>query len=369
MNEITPLRPGAMPAHLQSRRLNLNAAAHANLVAGGFPVLSYKGKTWSVKHHGEWELLKGSQGTDHQGRPLPEQPLQYIDVIIVGMATPLSKTYYEKSYGQGDDSAPDCFSVDSIAPDASAPRKQHTSCKVCPKNQWGSRMTDNGKKAKACTDYRRIAVVPSADPENEVFGGPMLLRVPPMSIQTLHTYATRVETLGGADVSQVVTRIGFNPAHAYPSLTFEALGYYNDPAAYETVLAHAESDQVRRMLNEALDQSSGGTNPGHEQAPMNLGPRPAHLAQARPTPQAWAGAVQQENTIQQNLQAAANRPLQEGNAASAANPPVQEAQEASAPAPAPKPVKAAAAAAVAQPVIQGAPDDLEEAVDDLLSGN
>lgn len=359
MNDLT-IRPGSMPAHLQQGpRLNLNAAAHANLVGGGFPVLSYKGKTWSVKHHGNWELLKNSPGNDHKGKPLPVQPAQYLDVIIVGMATNLSKIYYEKSYSTGDNEAPDCFSVDSLAPDPGAPRKQHTSCKVCPKNQWGSRMTDSGKKAKACTDNRRLALVPADDPSSEVYGGPMLLRVPPMSLLNLDRYATKLEQLGGADISQVVTRISFVPEMQYPALQFDPIGWVQDPEVYRQVVEHSQSDQVRRMLNDA--QVQGGANGeadndnANQRFQRQLGARPAHLAQAQAD--ALATAVANEHAAQQ-----AKIAVNQGQ--NAANPPVQVAQ-----APTSMPAPRAVPLQAAPPVIQGAPDDLEDAVDDLLSGN
>jgi hypothetical protein len=376
MNELTPIRPGSMPAHLASARLNLNAAAHANLVAGGFPVLSFKGKSWSVKHHGDWELLQGSAGVDHHGRPLPKQPLQYIDVVIVGNATNLSKSYYEKSFSQGDDNVPDCFSVDAIAPDPGAKHKQHTSCKVCPKNQWGSRITDAGKKAKACQDYRRIAVVPFPDVSGEVYGGPILLRIPPMSLLSLDKYATHVERVAGADISQVVTRISFDPAFAYPSLQFEAIGWIDDAAMYAQVIEHAESSQVKRMLHDAIEQQQGGSG-NDEPARAQLGPRPAHLAHwvspaHASSPQAWADAVQKEH--QHQLAQSAVNPVPAPDPAPAPvqmAPPPPPPAPAPAPAPAPKaPTQAAKVAAPPAPaVIQGAPDDLEEAVDDLLGGN
>ena len=382
MNQITNILPGSVPAHIaQSQRLNLNAAAHANLTPS-FAVVGYKGRNWRLRYRGEDELLQTSAGTGHDGRPLPKTPVQHLSVVVCGMASAVSKSYYEKRYAEGDDGAPDCYSVNGIAPDAASPHKQNTSCAACEWNKFGSRMTENGKKAKACPDYRRLALVPAGDEVNEAFGGPMLLRIPPMSLLNLDRYCRQLEAMG-ADISQVVTQLGFNLDVAYPEITFTAEGWVADPAAYATVLDHAKGDQVRRMLEEEMEPQAAPA-PATPEAPAALAaaPRPSHLqavptAQPAPTPtpapvptpqvaQAPVGAApvvpvspQVPARVSPFAQAAATRaaqpagPVAQPQAAVAAAPVQPQAQ--------PQPDPQAPIA-----VIQGAPDDMNKAIDELL---
>ena len=134
MGAVIPLQGGRPPALASRRPSMFNAAAQAGVQAS-FAVVGYKGRAWSVKYRGETEVLK-----DDRGAPLP-----FLDVIVVGVSDAVSKQFYEQSYVEGSDASPDCFSLDGIAPDAAAPKKQCASCAMCPNNQWGSRMTNTGK--------------------------------------------------------------------------------------------------------------------------------------------------------------------------------------------------------------------------------
>ena len=176
-----------------------------------FAVVGFRGKVWRVKHRGE-----ESNVLDNNGEPRPT-----LDVVIVGVHPGVSKQYYEKKYAEGDDAAPDCFSVDGITPDASAPKKQCATCAQCPMNQFGSRMSESGKKAKACADSKRLAVVPADDIENSVQGGPMMLRIPAMSLQNYQTYTAQLGK-HQAQVYSVKTRLGFDLNAAYPQLHVQA---------------------------------------------------------------------------------------------------------------------------------------------------
>ena len=362
MNQIMNIAPGSVPAHIaQSQSLNLNAAAHANLAAS-FAVVGYKGRIWRLRYRGDDEVLQTSAGTGHDGRPLPRTPVQTLAVVVVGMASAVSKAFYEKRYAEGDDGAPDCFSINGVAPDAASPHQQSASCAACQWNKFGSRVTENGKKAKACPDYRRLALVPAGDESNDAFGGPMLLRIPPMSLLNLDRYCRQLETVG-ADISQVITALGFNLDVAYPEITFSAEGWVSDPQAYATVLDHAKSDLVHRMLEEAMEAPAGA--PAPVQGPL-AAPRPAHL-HAVPTaqPAAQAQPVTQPQPI---VQAQPMVPVVQPQAQPRVSPFAQTARAQAAPAqpqPQAQPQPEAAQPPVA--VVQGAPADMNKAIDDLLN--
>lgn len=203
-------------------------------VSGGFGVISFRGGKWRIKHGGEETLIKRD-----------DEPVASIPVVIVKSNSKVSKIFYEKNYEEGDDASPDCYSLDGEAPDAGAPSPQAKSCATCPQNQWGSRVTDAGKKAKRCSDNRRVAVVPAQRDvkslvqqkgqegaltemletmSNEMYGGPMLLRVPPASLSDMATFARELKKRYPEEsYNSIVTVIGFDPDTAYPKLTFKAL--------------------------------------------------------------------------------------------------------------------------------------------------
>jgi len=239
VRSLTPLEQPRIPTAFAGRAPSgMLSAARAGIQAS-FAVVGYKGRTWTIKHRGESHIVK-----DDRGKPASE-----IEVVIVGVASGVSKTYYQKNYSEGDDFAPDCFSLDGVTPDVNAPHKQNPVCQTCEQNQWGSAVTDTGRRAKACKDTRRIAVVPLSNIANASLGGPMLLRIPPTSLPNLAGYSDFLE-LKGADFPYVGTTLGFDYDVAYPKITFKALGFLDDEQAAEVVEVMGDP-LINRMLNEA----------------------------------------------------------------------------------------------------------------------
>ena len=362
---------GAQPAHLAKAGggLNLNAAARANLQAS-FAVLKIRGKAWRVRYRGEEKLLTASAGTGHDGRPLPEAPVQSVPVIIVGVASAISKRWYQRGFAEGESKAPDCFSVNGVSPDPASAMKQNTYCATCPQNIWGSATTDNGKKAKACRDGRRIAVVPAGNVDNEMFGGAMLLDIPPTSLNNLEQYASFL-IRKNADMSQVVTEIGFDPEQTYQRLTFNVAGWVEDPDEYAAVVEVAKSDQVARMLESAVEDVTS------EPAAALAGAKPQHLLRASPLK-----VVQNDAPDEPDETPAEPAPKPTPPPPPVQTPPPPAAAKAASPfarraAPAQvappggvdAPVMKTAKATVAPTVVQGAPASLEDEIDNLLAGN
>jgi len=332
MNELLPVAPGQVPAHItQGKRLGLNAAAHANVLSS-FAEIRFRNARWSIKYRGNQRVMTASRGTGRDGRPLPEEPIPTLDVVVVGMTPIISKRWYEAGYTDGKTGVPDCFSVNGVNPDAAATKKQSTSCAVCEKNRFGSRITNQGKKAKACADYRRIAVVPAGDEENATYGGPMLLGVPAMSLRNLDKYASELDRMG-ADISEVVTRLSFRSDASYPEIIFTVVGWIT-PEGYETVREHAGSDEVHRMLESAVVETTTDAEPEEPgEMAKTLGAKPVHLQPApAPQTQPQAAPVQPRATPfsqQPKVQAATPSVKAETTAAKPAQPaqtkPVKEA--------------------------------------------
>ena len=318
MNNIVPLRPGAMPAVFQnqvSARRDIDAMQEG--LSSGFAVIKYKGSKWAIRHRGDTEIL-----TQDNGAPMP-----FLDVVIVGVSPSVAKTYYEKRYSEGDDASPDCFSMDGLKPDAAAPKPQCGSCAQCPMNVFGSRISEAGKKAKACQDNRVISVVPYGDIENEGYGGPMMLRLPPMSLPNLASYGRELGRYN-ADSFMVVTRLGFDYNVAYPLITFQSQGWLDDESARKIIDMRTEGSDARKLIDQILQ------TPDHE-----VGGDPSPLAQGRP-PAAFSQA--------QAAQAQANPAQAQMMGQAQANPAQQPVQAQPQPQPQPQPTQQPAAATPAR---------------------
>lgn len=222
-----------------------------------FAVLTFKGKTFGIRHRGVTHQLLAR---DQNGTILGAIPT--IDVIILKSATAISKTFYIDAYQEGDYRPPDCFSTNGLKPDPASPKLQSETCKGCRWDAFGSRTitsTDGTpRKGKACSDNKRLAVVPAHDIKNEAFGGPMLLRLPPSTFGGLSELETQLQMQGYAYFA-VVMRVSFDHTVAYPKLVFTPVSVLNDYQMQE-VLNLQSSDLVERILNEEAIEVSADPN-------------------------------------------------------------------------------------------------------------
>ena len=226
-------------------------------ITAGFAIMSYRGKVWSTKYQGVERALIRDDG---------DGPRASIEVVIVKSAAPISKIFYETGYVDGSTAPPDCWSTNGTTPDPAAPKKQAATCAGCPRNAWGSRITDGGKQAKACSDSKRLAIVPMGDLDNELLGGPMLLRVPPASLKDLKGFGEQMQAYGFPYFA-IGTRISFDMAEAFPKFVFNAIRPLTDAEAAK-VLELRDDPRVQRILNEAVenvhhepDVTHGGKSP------------------------------------------------------------------------------------------------------------
>lgn len=235
MSNIIPFESGKVPAYLKSLNaadLNTDLTSHAGT---GFPVISIKGKTFAVVRDGERTVL--TKNLDGEEIPVPS-----IDVVIIKANKQNSKVFYIKGYQEGaENQKPDCFSNNGTSPDPSIEKPQAKSCAVCPHNQWGSKIGDNGGKGKACSDSVRLAVA-----QPDLINDPHLLRVPPATIKALGEYGKALAKRG-VPYTAVVTKISFDMESPTPKLTFRATGFLSD-AVYAQTQEVAQGDVVAAIL-------------------------------------------------------------------------------------------------------------------------
>ena len=227
-------------------------------VASSYGVMGYKGKVWSTRFGGVETPLMREDGDGAKGS---------IEVVIVKAATPISKIYYKGGYVDGSSAAPDCWSASGVTPDGSVQNKVHSTCADCPMNAWGSRVTEAGKPGKACADSRRIAIVPLNDMDNELFGGPMLLRIPAASLKDLKAYGDLLNSYQYPYYA-VATRISFDPKEAYPKFVFNAIRPLTDDEGRK-VMALRDDKRVATVLNETADQRVTAAAPAAASVPAS----------------------------------------------------------------------------------------------------
>lgn len=268
-NQIVPIdQASTMVPALARQRAQQGITANKNFEEGirdAFPLLSVKGKVFSARISG--------QSTPFLD-PATRQPYPFLDVVLVNASRNLSKAYYIKGFAEGDMNPPDCWSLDSIRPDPSVAQKVCATCTACPMNAFGSKITEDGKQAKACQDARRVAVMMphQLGQENALV---LMLRVPQSSLKNLKAYAELLSR-HGFEPGACVTRIAFDYQVAFPKLLFNFVAPLND-AQFEKVVAVADSPQTTAML----------MAPDFEQAPSTA-PRQAETV---------AGLVQQEAPV------------------------------------------------------------------------
>ena len=161
-------------------------------------------------------------------------------MVLVNGSEHLARSYYEKGYEEGDREQPDCWSLNSVKPDPSVPKKINPTCPDCPMNVFGSKITDSGKAAKACQEYRRVAVLMPSHLQNDTGKEPLvfMMKVPQASLKNLKKYAENLERLGW-EPAACVTSLQFDYEVAYPKLKFEFVDGLND-AEYQEVVELAE---------------------------------------------------------------------------------------------------------------------------------
>lgn len=230
-------------------------------VGGGFPVISFRGRVWRIIVGGE-----NTPVMDGTGQPVPS-----IEVVLVKGNPKISKIFYKAAYIEGSDDPPDCFSNDGDFPDPSIPVPQCDNCAMCPQNVWGSKITPQGTKVKACSDSRRVAVVAGGEIAQGTNGiGPMLLRVPPASLELLRAFGDALNNRG-IPYNDVITRIGFDLNASYPKLVFSPV----------RVLTEEEFVRVQKMVaDERIGRILGGLGITEYTKPAAPAPAPVAAAPA-----------------------------------------------------------------------------------------
>lgn len=269
-----------LPAHLQGQIGQADFDEFAGGVTSGFPMITYRGRVWRVKKGGEEQIYLNQQ----------QEAVQSIEIVFLKSNPVPSKVHYEDKYKEGDSGPPRCWSAGGIKPDANVTDPIHPVCATCPNNVWGSKITEAGKPARACSDVRRTAVA-MAWQLAEVEAGTrsptdvdvFLLRVPPASLNPLKDYAEITLKPKGIAPYMLVTQVGFDNTVSYPKLTFKAFRFLETQefAVASTLRGGAETGRILQEATEmAPDDDEAGTTAGQS----NVSAAPAQPAADAQTP-------------------------------------------------------------------------------------
>jgi len=209
MTQLTLFANGAnVPAYLR----DVDQDDITGSLAGGssaFRRISIKNSTWRL-------VVNGKEIAQKEDRAL--------NFIVVAAAPHNSRTFYGKSYIEGEVTRPDCTSVDGITPDKSIERPQSSQCATCPQNIAGS----GANGTRACRFSRRLAIVLENDMQGE--GEVYQLVVPATSNfgagengkLPLQAYAQYLKA-NGVQITTVLTEARFDPNASGVKMTFRAL--------------------------------------------------------------------------------------------------------------------------------------------------
>lgn len=206
-NELSVLGSG-LPSYLKETQLDdTTKALMGGSGTGSMKRISIKGGVWRM-------MVNGKEVAKNEDRAM--------NVVIVAASAKVSRTFYAKTYVEGEVTAPDCWSSDGEVPSPKSENPQSARCVDCPQNAKGSGQGDS----RACRYSQRLAVVLANDIEGEI----LQLTLPASSIfgagepgkWPLQTYAKMIGSKG-VPITAVVTEMRFDTDSATPKLAFKPI--------------------------------------------------------------------------------------------------------------------------------------------------
>lgn len=289
-----------LPAHLQNRQSRaIGQTIRNNLSKNNPPHLSIEG--------GRFTLVDAAGNES----PVPTYDPQlgpYIDVNIIDANEHVSKVYWgaNNQYNPNAQSflPPLCYSDNGVGPSRGSAEPQAPTCLQCPHGVWGSATSRiTGKGIKACQDLQKLAFTYAG------FQMVFQLRVPPNSLKNLGAYQS---SLGGVDISDLVTRISFVPG-IQGTLQFQAVNYIDEATAQvreQALSTNATDNLIGRHDAVHPGAAAQGFQPAivHGNTPERQLPAPAAQAPQQvgfqQQPQAVQAAQQNQPGVLQGAQQA-----------------------------------------------------------------
>ncbi|MDE2022525.1 MAG: hypothetical protein KGI71_06475 [Patescibacteria group bacterium] len=262
----------ALPAHIKGAP-GANEIVKSGLSSGfqAPPELSIRGGKFRLKIDGDETLITKR---DDEGN---EVPRAIVPVVIVAANHGKYKAFYGTKYDpDAEPTAPKCYSYDGERPSIHAQEPQSKTCAACEKNVFGSATTEQGKKTRACSDNKLLAVIPVSAvrkkaPANELSGMAFRIKVSPTAlsrnkedrkanpqnntslseyINLLDNYPVNGNTVA-VPVTSVETRLFLDKDADYPLLRFK-LGGFLDEDEIKYVQERAAGEDIKAIISEVV---------------------------------------------------------------------------------------------------------------------
>lgn len=219
MSNMTLFSNGAsVPAYLKDITDDLTDTLAGN--SNQYKRISIKGGVWRM-------VINGKEISKNEDRSM--------NFIVVAASPNNTRTFYSKSYVEGEALRPTCSSIDGTKPDANIEEPQAATCAACPQNIQGS----GNNNSRACRFSRRLAVMLENDmreeadvyqlvvPAQSLFGSGENGKLP------LIAYAQFLKA-NNVRISGVVTEARFDTNSPTPKLTFRAVRPLTEDEYYFT---------------------------------------------------------------------------------------------------------------------------------------
>lgn len=244
MTQVLDPKSVPMPEYLRKHMDSQVGDSDADSMAASsisIPRVSLKGKKFRFIEGGE-EISKADK----------------IKVVILAVEPEqgrMIKSYYANGYSAGDTSPPDCSSSNGIAPDSWVQNPVSERCGGCPKNEFGSATSTNGKKTKACRDAKRLWVVKPEAITGTVYG----MNVPVTSLKELSEYGQFIKK-NNFPLTGVVTELSMDEDSEFPKLHFAHVGFLSSDDFDGALERHQSKDWLAGMpTGPMLEDKSAGT--------------------------------------------------------------------------------------------------------------
>ncbi|MCE5387959.1 MAG: hypothetical protein K0041_05190 [Acidithiobacillus sp.] len=274
----------SVPQSMMDKLMAVSKQAVVKSVGGSyFPRISPARRRFSIVESGlEPEVITGADG----------KPVDHIDVVILGTNPGEYKTYYADSYDPKakEKGAPVCFSNNGIAPHPAAKQPQSDKCASCRQNVFGSKITEQGKKSKACSMSKRLLVVSADDLQGPIY----MLNASYMALPGFNAMVGEL-LAGGLPLPAVVVRVALDDNVDVPVFTFNPIAVL-DEKDLGIVAARLDEQNVKEFVEGTFDaESNAPRNVGaEEEAKPEPAPAPAPEPKAEEKPRRGFGAAKAE---------------------------------------------------------------------------
>jgi hypothetical protein len=248
-NELSVLGSG-LPSYLKETQLDdTTKALMGGSGTGGMKRISIKGGVWRM-------MVNGKEVAKNEDRAM--------NVVIVAASAKVSRTFYAKTYVEGEVTAPDCWSSDGEVPSPKSENPQSARCVDCPQNAKGSGQGDS----RACRYSQRLAVVLA----NDIGGEILQLTLPASSIfgagepgkWPLQTYAKMIGSKG-VPITAVVTEMRFDTDSATPKLAFKPMRVL-DAEEHAVAIQQGQSASAKSAITMTVAEMDNAKPPARLEA-------------------------------------------------------------------------------------------------------